>query len=170
MIQAVEIGKNRYAPAGADSINMYRMDGGQSLTFGQLMAAVCIRTGANLEAQSINKMNRMNLNVDLLDTASEYLSQLATNTVTYWPTVRNFLRTKLGMSNSEVPDNYDSSYNGRFKVINAMKTRMEGLTRQAQEDMIDVQSMINRRDVAFSTGTSLVKSTGGSSNNIAVSL
>ena len=58
-------------------------------------------------------------------------------------------------------------YNGRFKVINALKNHLEALTRQAQEDMIDVQSLISRRDVCMTTGSSLVKSTGGSQNNTA---
>ena len=167
MIEPVEIAVNRYAPPGAQSINMYSIDGGDSLTFGQLLAAVCIRAGSNMEAQSINKMNYMNRNVVLLQTASEYLSQLATNSVANWTEVRNFLRTKLGMSSSEAPDELDKSHNGRFSVINAMKPHMEALTRQAQEDMIDVQSLISKRDVCFTTGTSLIKSTGNSSGNIA---
>jgi len=167
VIESVQIATNRYAPNGAQAINMYSVDGGDNLTFGQLLAAVCIRAGANMEAQSINKMNYMNKNVEVLGTASEYLSQLATNTVTNWATVRDFLRNKLGMSSTDAPDSLNTSYEGRFKVINAMKTTMETLTRQAQEDMIDVQSLINQRDVAYTTGTSLIKETGGSSMNIA---
>ncbi|MBQ7651237.1 MAG: hypothetical protein IJS15_09770, partial [Victivallales bacterium] len=104
MIQAVQIATNRYAPPGAQAINMYSVDGGEELTLGQLMAAVCIRAGMNREAQSVNKMNVMNNNVENLKTAAEYLDQLATNTVTNWPTVRDFLRNTLGMTNSEVPD------------------------------------------------------------------
>ena len=48
-----------------------------------------------------------------------------------------------------------------------MKVQLESLTRQEQEDMIDVQSMINKRDVAYTTSSSLVKALGGSQNNIA---
>ncbi len=170
MIEAVQIATNRYAPDGAQAINMYSINGGENLTLGQLMAAVCIGAGANMEAQSINKMNYMNTNVELLDQASGILSQLATNSVSNWTTSRDFLRNSLGMSSTDVPDNLDTSYNGRFKVINAMKVKLEELTRQAQEDMIDLQSLINKRDIAFSTGTSLIKSTGGSSNNISMNL
>ncbi|MBQ6470775.1 MAG: hypothetical protein IJJ33_02215 [Victivallales bacterium] len=170
MILSVQVSTNRYAPPGAQAVNMYSMDGGEKLTLGQLMAAVCIRAGMNKEAQSVNKMNIMNNNVEDLKTASEYLDQLATNSVSNWATVRDFLRNTLGMTSAEVPDSLDTSYSGRFKVINAMKNHMEALTRQAQEDMIDVQSLISQRDVAFTTGSSLVKSTGGSSNNIASNL
>ena len=170
MIQAVQIATNRYAPPGAQAINMYSVGGGEKLTLGQLMAAVCIRAGMNREAQSVNKMNVMNNNVENLKTAAEYLDQLATNTVTNWPTVRDFLRGTIGMTSTEAPDSLDTSYKGRLKVINAMKNRLDALTRQAQEDMIDVQSLINQRDIAFTTGTSLVKSAGGSSNIIASNL
>ncbi len=167
MIQAVQISTNRYAPPGAQAVNMYSIDGGESLTLGQLMAAVCIRAGAVKEAQSVSKMNTMNNNVADLKTAAEYLDQLATNTVSDWATVRNFLRGTLGMTSTEAPDNLDTSYNGRFKVINAMKNHIEALTRQAQEDMIDVQSLVNQRDVAFTTGSSLNKELGTSQNNTA---
>ena len=170
MIQAVQIATNRYAPPGAQAINMYSVDGGEKLTLGQLMAAVCIRAAMNREAQSVNKMNVMNNNVENLKTAAKYLDQLATNTVSNWPTVRDFLRNTLGMTSAEVPDSLNTSYKARFKVINAMKNLLDALTRQAQEDMIDVQSLINQRDIAFTTGTSLVKSTGGSSNIMASNL
>ena len=170
MIASVQISINRYAPPGAAAVNMYAVDGGEQLTLAQLMAAVCIRAGANMEAQSVNKMNRMNNNVEHLKTAAEYLGQLATNSVSDWATVRNFLRGTLGMTSAEAPDTLDTSYNGRFKVINALKNHLEALTRQAQEDMIDVQSLISRRDVCMTTGSSLVKSTGGSQNNTASTL
>ena len=170
MIEAVQIATNRYAPDGAQAINMYSINGGENLTLGQLMAAVCIGAGANMEAQSVNKMNRMNNNVEHLKTAAEYLGQLATDSVSDWATVRNFLRGTLGMTSTEAPDTLDTSYNGRFKVINALKNHLEALTRQAQEDMIDVQSLISRRDVCMTTGSSLVKSTGGSQNNTASTL
>ncbi|MBQ9368381.1 MAG: hypothetical protein IJT83_11410 [Victivallales bacterium] len=170
MIESVQIATNRYAPPGAQAVNMYRVDGGGMLTLGQLMGAVCIRAGMNKEAQSVNKMNSMNNNVEDLKTAAEYLDQIANNSVSNWTTVRDFLRNTLGMTSAEAPDSLDTSYNGRFKVINAMKNHLEVLTRQAQEDMIDVQSLISQRDVAFTTGTSLVKSTGGSQNNIAANL
>ena len=170
MIQSVQIATNRYAPSGAQAINMYSVDGGEKLTLGQLMAAVCIRAAMNREAQSVNKMNVMNNNIENLKTAAKYLDQLATNTVTNWPTVRDFLRNTLGMTSAEVPDSLNTSYKARFKVINAMKNLLDALTRQAQEDMIDVQSLINQRDIAFTTGSSLVKSTGGSSNIMASNL
>ncbi len=168
MIEAVQIATNRYAPDGAQAINMYRIDGEQ-LTLGQLMAAVCIKAGTSMEAQTILKVNSMNGNTDVLNTASEYLKQLAENNVSNWANVKLFIINTLGVPSSGLPDNI-ASFNDRLKAINAMKVKMELLTRKAQEDMIDVQSMINKRDVAFTTGTNVVKELGNSSNNIALNL
>lgn len=165
MITEVQIATNRYAPPGAEAINMYNLDGEQ-LTLGQLYIAVCIRAGANMEAQTITKVNGMNANTELLRTASGYLQQLAEGNVSDWGAMRNWLVGTLGVDSSTLPNSVNS-YADRYKAINAMKVKMEALTRQAQEDMIDVQSMISKRDVAYTTGTSLVKSLGGSQNNTA---
>ena len=166
MIEEVQIATNRYAPPGAQAINMYLIDGEQ-LTLGQLTIAVCIKAGANMEAQTITKVNGMNANTELLKTASGYLQRLAENTISSseWPTVRSWLIGTLGVT-GELPTKIDS-YAKRFQAINAMKVQLESLTRQSQEDMIDVQSMINKRDVAYTTSSSLVKALGGSQNNIA---
>ena len=177
MIEAVQIATNRYAPDGAQAINMYNLDGEQ-LTLGQLYAAICIQAGACMEAQTVIKVNGMNANTEVLKTASGYLQRLAEDSISSseWPDIRSWLINVLGVS-SEIPTSLNdsvmgvplpyTSYAKRFQVINAMKTKLEVLTRQAQEDMIDVQSMINKRDIAFTTGTSLIKALGTSQNNIA---
>ena len=165
MIEPVQIATNRYAPDDVQAINMYKMDGEQ-LTLGQLVAAICIKAGTNMEMQSIIKANIMNGNTETINTASEYLKQLAENKVSDWTTVKSYLINTLGIPSSDLPDNV-KTYNNRIKAINAMKTKMEALTRQAQEDMIDMQSLISKRDVAYSTGTSIVSELGSSINNIA---
>ena len=170
MIEAVQIATNRYAPDDAQAINMYKMDGEQ-LTLGQLIAAVCIKAGTCMEAQSILKVNSMNANTEIIKTASGYLQQLAEGSVSDsdWATIKSFLVNTMKVSSSDLPDEA-KSFVDRFKAINAMKNKMEALTRQAQEDMIDLQSLISKRDVAYTTSTSLVKETGSSSNNIATNL
>ena len=55
MIEEVQIATNRYAPPGAQAINMYLIDGEQ-LTLGQLTIAVCIKAGANMEAQNVSRI------------------------------------------------------------------------------------------------------------------
>lgn len=168
MIEPVQIATNRYAPDDVQAINMYKMDGEQ-LTLGQLVAAVCIKAGTNMEMQSIIKANAMNGNTEIINTASEYLKQLAENSVSDWTTVKSYLISTLGISSSDLPGDV-KSYNNRIKAINAMKVKMEALTRQAQEDMIDLQSLISKRDVAYSTSTSIVSELGSSINNIASTL
>ena len=168
MIEPVQIATNRYAPDGAQAINMYMMDG-ETLTLGQLLGAVCIKAGVNVEAQSIILVNRMNANTEIIKTASEYLKQLAEDKVTDWNSVKLYLTGVLNVASSDLPNDL-KSYANRFKAINAMKVKMEALTRQAQEDMIDLQSLIGKRDIAYTTGTSVVKETGSSSNNIALNI
>ncbi len=168
MIEPVQIATNRYAPDGAQAINMYMMDG-ETLTLGQLLGAVCIKAGVNMEAQSIILVNRMNANTEIIKTASEYLKQLAEDKVTDWNSVKLYLTGVLNVASSDLPNDL-KSYANRFKAINAMKVKMEALTRQAQEDMIDLQSLISKRDIAYTTGTSVVKETGSSSNNIALNI
>jgi hypothetical protein len=41
------------------------------------------------------------------------------------------------------------------------------MTQQAQEDMIDLQTLINRRDMTFNTSSNIIKAMGNSKNNTA---
>ena len=50
-IDVQQIGTNRYAPAGADAVRLYSTNGSEGLTLAQLVAAVCIRRSAHLEAR-----------------------------------------------------------------------------------------------------------------------
>lgn len=168
MIEAVAIAENRYAPTGMKAINMYSMDGGENLTLGQLMAAVCIKAGANFEARSVSKLNKLSQENDTLKTASEHMETLSKGTVsdTDWTNMKNFLTGTLGISSSELPDKADT-YAKRMQAAKVLKVKLESLSRQSQEDMIDVQSLINMRDVAYSTSSNLISSLGSSKNNIA---
>ena len=170
MIENVQIAVNRYALEGAEAINMYSMDGDDPLTFGQIMAAVCIRSGANREARSVIKMNRMNPNVEKIETTSNYMSEIASDHVTSgWDNIKNYLVNTLGIDSSVLPGDV-KSYDNRNKAIKAMKEKLEELTRQAQEDMIDLQSLVNERDNCYTTGTNLIKSVGQSALRVASNL
>ena len=50
----------------------------------------------------------------------------------------------------------------RMQASNALKSRMDQLTQSQQEEMIDLQTMVNRRDVAFSTSSNVVRALGTS--------
>ena len=164
MIEASQIATNRYAPQGSEAINLYSTGAADNLTLGQLVSAVCIRTAGALEEQSVNKMNLMNANTEKLDQASTYLQQIAESTLTDWTSAKDYLESALGVTG--LPDDL-STYNRRMQAINAIKEKLEGMTQQAQEDMIDLQTLINRRDLSYNTSSNIVKTMGNSKTNSA---
>jgi hypothetical protein len=54
-----------------------------------------------------------------------------------------------------------------MQAINSIKEKLEGMTQQAQEDMIDLQTLINRRDLSYNTSSNIVKTMGNSKTNSA---
>jgi hypothetical protein len=54
-----------------------------------------------------------------------------------------------------------------MQAVDAIKERLEILTQQAQEDMIDMQTLINRRDMTFNTSSNVMKEIGNSKLNSA---
>lgn len=166
-IEAVAIATNRNAPEGATAINLYNTDLAQGLTLGQLMASVCLRVGANLESQSIAKANIMNKNANLIAQITEFFDAIAGDLYesyrVAWGTAKKQLE-QWGVDG--LPDDIDS-YDNRMLALQRMKERLDALTQVAQEDMIDFQTLVNRRDVAFTTSTNLVKSIQASTGNTA---
>ncbi len=163
-IEANMIAVNRYAPEGSKAINLYSTSTAENLTVGQLVSAICIRTACALEEQSVNKMNLMNANTETLDQASTYMQQIAESTLTDWTSAKDYLESTLGVTG--LPDDL-STYNRRMQAINAIKEKLEGMTQQAQEDMIDLQTLINRRDLSYNTSSNIVKTMGNSKMNAA---
>lgn len=163
-IEANHIAVNRYAPEGSQAINLYSTEAACDLTLGQLVAAVCIRTAGALEEQSVNKMNMMSIGTEQLDKASGYMLQIAEETLSDWATAKAYLSDTVGVAG--LPDDL-SSYEKRMQAVDAIKERLETLTQQAQEDMIDMQTLINRRDMTFNTSSNIVKAIGNSKLNAA---
>ena len=161
MIEAVEIATNRNAPNGAQSINLYStgLAGGENLTIGQLAIAVSMHSAAVYEAQSVLKMNRMTADSDKLSQAAIYMQDIADGSA-YWPDAKAFLQNTLGVSET-LPDDIDS-YNNRMTAIAALKAKVDAMTQSQQEDMIDMQTLVNRRDVAFSASSNIVRTLGTS--------
>ena len=50
----------------------------------------------------------------------------------------------------------------RMAAIAALKSKANALTQQQQTDMIDMQTLVNRRDVAFSASSNIVRALGSS--------
>ena len=164
MIEIEKIATNRYAPSGADAINLYSngLEGGQHLTLGQLVIAVSMRSAAEYEAQSVVKMNRMSGGADQLNKVAEFMEEIA-NGAGDWAAIKTYCQTELGIKD-ELPDAIDT-YAKRMAAIAALKTKANALTQQQQTDMIDMQTLVNRRDVAFSASSNIVRALGTSQSN-----
>ncbi|MBO5939847.1 MAG: hypothetical protein J6R18_01450 [Kiritimatiellae bacterium] len=164
MIEASQIATNRYAPTGSQAINLYSTGAAEDLTLGQLVAAVCIRTAGALEEQSVNKMNLMSVGTEKLEKASVYMQEIAEERMSDWAAAKSYLADTVGVTG--LPDDL-STYEKRMQAVNAIKEKLEAMTQQAQEDMIDLQTLINRRDMTFNTSSNIIKAMGNSKNNAA---
>ena len=158
-----QIATSRYAPQGSDQVYLYAngLEGGQHLTLGQLVIAVSMRSAAEYEAQSVVKMNRMAGGAEQLNKVSEFMEQIADTSVEVdWPSIRAYCRSELGISD-ELPDAVDI-YAKRMAAVTALRLKASALTQQQQTDMIDLQTLVNRRDVAFSASSNIVRALGSS--------
>ena len=168
MIESVQIAVNHNAPAGSERILMYDTGASGPLTLGQLVQAVCLRSAAVYEAQSVTKMNLMTGGSERLDKAASYLGGIMSGNVD-WNECKTFLTNVLGIPASALPDRIDdyegatkSAYDRRMQAATALKEKVEALTQSQQEDMIDLQSLVNRRDNACSTSSNIVRALGSS--------
>ena len=50
-------------------------------------------------------------------------------------------------------------------VVTAMKAKIDAMVQQQQQDMIDLQTLVNRRDVAYSASSNIVRALGTSMDN-----
>jgi hypothetical protein len=157
---------NRYAPKGSEGIHLYSngLDGGSHLTLGQLSIAVSMRAAAEYEAQSVLKMNRMASGSQLLSKASEYMAAIADDDVEDWSAMKTAIKSELGIPDESLPDNL-STYKKRMTAVAALKAKIDSLTQTQQTDMIDMQTLVNRRDVAFSASSNIVRTLGTSMNS-----
>ena len=163
-IEINQIAVNTSAPEGSRAINLYSTATAENLTLGQLVAAVCIRTAAALEEQSVNKMNRMDIGTEKLEKASTYMQQIAEEAMSAWAEAKAYLEDIVGVSG--LPDVLDT-YEKRMQAVNAIKEKLDAMTQQAQEDMIDLQTLVNRRDMTFNTSSNIVRAMGNSKTNTA---
>ena len=163
MITIETIAINRNAPTGSEAINLYSngLEGGDHLTIGQLAIAVSMRAAAEYEAQSVIKMNRMTNGSEKLSTCSRYMEEVADGTAK-WAEVKAYLTNVLGIKEG-LPDNIDT-YAKRMTVVALIKAKVDAMTQVQQEEMIDLQTLVNRRDVAFSASSNIVRTLGTSMN------
>ena len=106
-------------------------------------------------------MNKMSSGSLKLDKASEYIGHLADDSMVEWGAARAYLIDELGIDAEDLPEAVDS-YTKRMEAINAIKAKVDELTQVQQTTMIDLQTLVNRRDVAYSTSSNIVRTIGTS--------
>lgn len=175
-IQVEKIGENRYAPEGANDVNLYAFSGVYDLTLGQLIMAICIRSASVIEEQSVLKMNEVNASASYLEVLAQVGERVMTrNTLdsafdlsktnyvptkvplqtTYW----DFIVTEIGIEEELVPKKV-SKMDDKTRVFELISDEMNAVSGDNERQVIDLQSYLSRRDSAYSTSSSTVKKLG----------
>ena len=151
------IAVNRYAPQGADAISLYSNGSAEGLTLAQLAISVCLQAASAYEGQSVVKMNVLTRGAVKLDGAAQWMEKIANG----WTQAKAYITSELGISDAALPDAINT-YDKRMAAVKAVKEKIDALTQQQQRDMIDMQTLVNRRDVAYSTSSNVVRTLGAS--------
>ena len=163
-------------------INLYAYGDSENLTLGQLVNAICCRAGMALETEVVVITNRVCAHTDKLKGLTQIIQTLVAGSEDGYDTVfdidgygtmaaRAFLTDVLGYK-IPVMDGDETGKEGnlpaavktpnqRLNLYSALKTKMESMTTQSQQMMIDIQVGISRRDVVFTTATNVVQTLGG---------
>ena len=165
MIETEKIGAMRYATDTASAVNLYSTGKASGLTLGQLVMAVCLNTAASYERQSVNKMNTITKNADLLQKGSDWIEKVVEDNAS-WSRLKKFLVSELGVDETALPAKI-RAYDDKLKVISLMSDRMNVVMQTQQQDMVALQSYVSRRDTAFSSSGNIVRALGRSMNGCA---
>ena len=160
MIGIEQIATNRYAPQGADAISLYSNGSAEGLTLAQLAISVCLQAASAYEGQSVVKMNILTRGAVKLDGAAQWMEKIANGSAD-WSQAKAYITSELGVSDAALPDAINT-YDKRMAAVKAVKEKIDALTQQQQRDMIDMQTLVNRRDVAYSTSSNIVRTLGAS--------
>jgi rhamnogalacturonyl hydrolase YesR len=105
-------------------------------------------------------MNILTAGAVKLDDASKWMKAIADGSAD-WGRAQAFLVGTLGIAPGALPDAINT-YDKRMAAVKAVKEKIDALTQQQQRDMIDMQTLVNRRDVAYSTSSNVVRTLGAS--------
>lgn len=176
-----QIGTSRYAPV---EISAYQYNGLEGLSFGQLIMAVCCRRAAAIESQSVVKMNELTATTAWLEAVSSVARQIFTaasldepadiaasgyvcRKAARAPTLRDFLANECGVDAAYLSV---ASADARTTLFAQVKTAMDSASTQSQQQTIDLQSLVSRRDVTYNTSAATVKALGQSALAMAAAL
>lgn len=182
-ITSEPIGINRYAPATACAVNLYGLDSTEGMTLGQLVVAVCIRRAASLEHASVRKSNELVQTTGKLKALSLLTEKLMSDNVTSMdtlidlsgtgytpsnvgmnPSIYDFLTLELGVT---VSSRDISNYSKKMAAYDSIKQMLEQCSNLSQRQAIDLQSFVSRRDVAYNTSSSILRTMQANNNHIA---
>ena len=177
-IQLEKIATSYYAPENASAVNLYVFNGVYDMTLAQLVSAVCIRQAALIEQFSVYKMNDVNASASYISALSlvgekilEKTQLSATVDLTetgYVPkrvkmkcTIKEFLIDEMQLEESQLPANLKSTDN-KTKAFALLKNPISQATTTNQEQTIDLQSLLSRRDSTYNMSASVIKKLGTS--------
>lgn len=183
VVKVETIGTNAYAPKDASEINLYAFNGAYDLTLPQLVMAVCIRQAALIEKGCVMKMNEINASANWLSALALVGEQIMRKSsldgeidlakTGYVPksvsgggtriTIRQFLTGELEVDAAGLPDNL-VSVDSKAKAFEFLKSAMSQASISNQEQMIELQSYISRRDSTYNTSSSAVRKLGTAMN------
>ena len=165
MIEATQIATMRYAPEGSSAINLYSNGAADGLTLGQLVISVCMRTATSYERQSVNKMNVISKNAEILKTGSQWVERILNGSAS-WTRAKTFIMGSLGAGADELPENI-KTYDNRLKAASVATDKMNAIMQTQQQDLVALQSYVSRRDTAYSSSSNIVRALGRSMGNLA---
>jgi hypothetical protein len=165
MIEATQIATMRYAPEGSSAVNLYSNGAADGLTIGQLVISVCLRTAMSYERQSVNKMNQLAKNADILKQGAQWVERIVNESAS-WTRVKAFLTGTLKVTEAELPEDL-KTYDNRLKAASLATDKMNSIMQTQQQDLVAMQSYVSRRDTAFSSSTNIVRAMGRSMGNLA---
>ncbi len=177
------IGVSPYAPVDIDT---YQYNGLKNLSFGQLIMAVCCRRGAAIERQSVIKMNELTKTTAWLEAVSAVGAQIFTaasldaaadiaasgyvcTKAPAKPTLREFLEKECGISADDLYSGA-GTYDEKTRVFSQLKQPIDGAASQSQQQTIELQSLVSRRDVTYNTSAATVRTLMESSLGMAATL
>ncbi len=149
-IMIEQLGVSRYAPV---DINAYQYNGLKGLSFGQLIISVCCRRAAAIEQQSVLKMNEMTATTDLLKETSAVAERVFTAS-SVSAADKTFMMTKLEIAEADIDI---SSYDKRTALFAKIKPKLDQAASQSQQQAIDLQSLVSRRDVTYNASAATVR-------------
>ncbi len=179
-----QIGVSPYAPV---NLNTYQYNGLEDLSFGQLVLSVMIRRAAAIENQSVIKMNELTATSSWLEAVSVAAAQIFTatsldvtadiaasgytcrKTTSTSPTLREFLRDECGVDSKYLYDDA-GTYDQRMLLFEQLRQSIDTAASQSQQQTIELQTLVSRRDVTYNTSATTVRSIVQSEMNLAATL